>query len=360
MVPGFAQGYKALARAGKVFAGSAGCYSAGKPDEPGGTMRNLFGIALPGLLAFASPTFAQDWPTRPMTMVVPFAAGGPVDTLGRVIAPRLSELLGQQVVIANAPGAGGMTGTNRVKEAAPDGYTFVLGSIGTHTLNPMLAKKPLYDAAADFAPVILIVDVPLVLIARKDLPPNDLREFIAYAKANQKSMQYGSGGTGTSAHISCVLLNLAMGVDVTHVPYRGGGPALVDLIAGRVDYICNIISTAVPAIEAKNVKAIATLTRERASVLPNLATAHEQGLTGFGAYTWNAIFLPRATPRPIVDKLNAAVRETLKAPAVAKRLDELGLTVVAPERQTPEYLRKFVVDEIAKWSAPVKASMPGN
>jgi tripartite-type tricarboxylate transporter receptor subunit TctC len=295
-----------------------------------------------------------------MTMVVPFAAGGPVDTLGRVIAPRLSELLGQQIVIANAPGAGGMTGTNRVKEAAPDGYTFVLGSIGTHTLNPMLAKKPLYDAAADFAPVILLADVPLVLIARNNLPVKDLREFIAHAKANQKSMQYGSGGAGTSSHIACVLLDLAMGTNVTHVPYRGGGPALIDLIAGRVDYICNIISTAVAPIEAKQVKAIATLTRERAGVLPNLATAHEQGLTDFGAYTWNAMFLPRNTPRPIVDKLNAAVRDTLKTPAVAKRLGELGLVIVAPERQTPDYLAKFVVDEIAKWSAPVKASMTGN
>jgi tripartite-type tricarboxylate transporter receptor subunit TctC len=323
-------------------------------------MKPLVWIAFSGLLALSGTAFAQDWPARPVTMVVPFAAGGPVDTLGRVIAPRLSELLGQQVVIANAPGAGGTTGSIRVRDAAPDGYTFVLGSIGTHTLNPLLAKKPLYDAVADFAPVILIVDVSLVLITRRDLPANDLKEFIAYAKANQKTMQYGSGGTGTSAHISCVLLNLAMGVDVTHVPYRGGGPALVDLIAGRVDYICNIISTAVAPIEAKQVKAIATLTRERASVLPNLATAHEQGLTGFGAYTWNAIFLPKNTPKPIVDRLNGALRETLKTPAVAKRLHELGLTVVAPERQTPDYLAKFVVDEIAKWSAPVKASMPGN
>ena len=169
-------------------------------------------------------------------------------------------------------------------------------------------------------------------------------------------MQYGSGGTGTSAHISCVLLNLAMGVDITHVPYRGGGPALVDLTAGRIDYICNIVSTAVPAIEGKTVKAIATLTRERAEVLRDLPTAHEQGLTEFGAYTWNAIFLPKATPRPIVDKLNAAVRETLNTPAVRQRFKDVGLDVVAPERMTPEYLGKFVADEIAKWAVPIKAS----
>ena len=320
--------------------------------------RMLFAAA--ALAVLAGEAGAQDWPTRPMTMVVPFAAGGPVDTLGCILAPRLSEVLGQQVVIENLAGAGGSTGSNRVKEAVPDGYSFVLGSIGTHTLNQLLAKKPPYDAASDFAPVILIVDVPLVLIARKDLPATNLPEFIAYAKQNQARMQYGSGGTGTSAHIACVLLNLAIGVDVTHVPYRGGGPAMVDLIAGRIDYICNIVSTAVPAIEGKTVKPIATLTRARAEVLRDLPTAHEQGLTDFGAYTWNAIFLPKATPRPIVDKLNAAVRETLNTPAVRARLKEAGLDVVAPERMTPEYLGKFVADEIAKWAVPIKASGVAN
>jgi tripartite-type tricarboxylate transporter receptor subunit TctC len=311
---------------------------------------------LAGVAALTGSARAQEWPTRPVTMVVPFAAGGPVDTLGRILGPSLAEALGQSVVIENLSGAGGSTGSNRVKDAAPDGYTFVLGSIGTHTLNQLLSKKPLYDAATNFAPVILIVDVPLVLIARKDLPANGLKEFIAYAKANQARMQYGSGGTGTSSHISCVLLNLAMGVEVTHIPYRGGGPALVDLTAGRIDYICNIVSTAVPAIEAKTVKTIATLTRERAEVLPDLATAHEQGLTDFGAYTWNAIFLPKATPRAIVDKLNAAMRRVMETPAVRQRLKAAGLTVVAPERRTPDYLGRFVAAEIAKWAVPIKAS----
>jgi tripartite-type tricarboxylate transporter receptor subunit TctC len=306
-------------------------------------------------LLVSSAAQAQDWPTRPLTMVVPFAAGGPVDTLGRILAPRLSEVLGQNVVIENVTGAGGSTGSIRVRDAAPDGHTFVLGSIGTHTLNQLLAKKPAYDATTDFAPVMLIVDVPIVLIARKDLPPNNLQEFIAYAKQNQAKMQYGSGGTGTSAHISCVLLNLAMGVEVTHVPYRGGGPAMVDLNAGRIDYICNIVSTAVQAIENKQVKAVATLTRVRTDALPDLPTAHEQGLTDFGAYTWNAIFLPKDTPPAIVARLNAAMRETVKTPATRKRLHDAGLMVVAPERQTPDYLAGFVRDEIKKWGPAVKA-----
>jgi tripartite-type tricarboxylate transporter receptor subunit TctC len=318
-------------------------------------LRKIIGAVLASMLGGAAA--AQDaWPTRPLTMIVPFAAGGPVDTLGRVLSPRLSEILGQQVVIENIGAAGGMTGTNKVKDAAPDGYTFVLGSIGTHTVNQLIAKKPLYDAATDFAPVILIVDVPLVLIARPDMPANNLKEFVAYAKANQAKMQYGSGGTGTSAHISCVLLNLAIGVDITHVPYRGGGPALVDLLGSRTDYICNIVSTAVGPIEAKQVKAIATLSRERTAALPDLPTAHEQGLTDFGAYTWNAIFLPKNTPRALVDKLNAAVSKTIDTPAVRERFATLGLDVVAPPRRTPEYLGRFVADEIAKWGPAVKAS----
>src|SRR4051794_36050550 len=199
--------------------------------------------ALIGLLMGVTSAPAQDvWPSRPLTMVVPFAAGGPVDVLGRILAQSLGEVVGRQVVIENVTGAGGMSGSLKVSQAAGDGYTFVLGSIGTHALNQTLYKRPLYNAATDFAPVALIADVPLVLITRKDLPASDLGQFIRHAKAQQSSMQYGSGGSGTSSHIGCILLNQAIGVEVTHIPYRGGGPALVDLIAGRVDYMCNILS----------------------------------------------------------------------------------------------------------------------
>jgi tripartite-type tricarboxylate transporter receptor subunit TctC len=307
-------------------------------------------------LACASHAAAQEWPTRPVTMVVPFAAGGPVDVLGRILAQHLSEVIGQQVVVENVTGAGGMTGSHRVAQAAPDGHQLVLGSIGTHALNQTLYKKPLYNAAADFAPVALIADVPLVLITRKDLPADDLKAFIAYAKANQAKMQYGSGGAGTSAHIGCVMLNGAIGVDITHVPYRGGGPAMVDLTAGRIDYVCNIISTAVTAVQANTVKAMATLSRARSPVLPNLPTAHEQGLTDFDAYTWNAVFLPKGTPAAIVDKVNAALVAVMERPAARERLAGLGLSVVAPERRSPAYLAGFVRSEIEKWAGPIKAS----
>jgi tripartite-type tricarboxylate transporter receptor subunit TctC len=313
--------------------------------------------ALAGMLGLTAPAHAQDtWPNRPLTMVVPFAAGGPVDVLGRILGQALGEAVGRQVVIENVTGAGGMSGSLRVAQGNPDGHLLLLGSMGTHAVNQTLYKRPLYHAAADFAPVALIADAPLVLITRKDFPASDLRQFIDHAKAHQSSMQYASAGAGTSTHIGCVLLNQVIGVDVTHVPYRGGGPAQVDLIGGRIDYMCNIISTAVPPIEARQVKAIATLSRERSPVLPDLATAHEQGLKDFEAYTWNAVFLPKGTSADLVGKLNAALVKVMDNKAVRQKLDTLGLYVVAPERRTPAYLATFVAAEIEKWAAPIKAS----
>jgi len=203
---------------------------------------------------------------------------------------------------------------------------------------------------------VLVADAPLVLTVRKDLPVADIKEFAAYAKANHARIQFGSGGTGTSSHIGCVLLGQTVGADVTHIPYRGGGPALLDLIAGRLDYICNIISTALPAIEAGQVKGIATLSRTRAPLLPNLPTAHEQGLADFEAYTWNAVFMPKATPADLVGKLNSALVKVMDNPAFRERLAALGLYVVAPERRTPAYLGKFVASEIDKWAGPITAS----
>jgi tripartite-type tricarboxylate transporter receptor subunit TctC len=260
------------------------------------------------------------------------------------------------VTVENITGAGGMTGSQRVMQAAPDGYTFVLGSIGTHALNQTLYKHPLYNAATDFTPVALIADVPLVLIARKNLPANDLPQFITYVKANQSQMQFASAGPGTSSHIGCVLLNQVMGVDVTHVPYRGGGPALIDLIGGRIDYMCNVLSTAVQPIHEGQVKAIAMLSTERSPVLPELKTAHEQGLANFEAYTWNAVFLPKGTPPAIVGKLHDAIVTVMNNPAFSQRLDALGLAVVAPNRRSADYLGKFVASEIDKWAGPIRAS----
>ncbi|HEX4556098.1 MAG TPA: tripartite tricarboxylate transporter substrate-binding protein [Xanthobacteraceae bacterium] len=291
-----------------------------------------------------------------MTMVVPFAAGSSSDIVGRVVASRLSEVLGQQVIIENIGGAGGMTGANRVAKAEPDGYQFVLGTGGTHATNQTLYKKPLYNAATDFAPVALVVEQKIVLVSRKNLQVDNLKEFAAYAKANQDKMQYGSPGTGSAPHLACALLNAALGINITHVPYRGAPPAIQDLIAGRIDYACLSGTAAIPQIESQTVKALAILTKDRSPSFPSLSSAHEQGLPDFHASTWYAIFLPRSTPASIVRKLHGAVMATMNTPAVQERLKEIGTDLVAPERRSPEYLAKFVVSEIDRWAAAIKTA----
>jgi tripartite-type tricarboxylate transporter receptor subunit TctC len=316
------------------------------------------GIAVALILCALNPAFvaAQDWPSRPVTMIVPLAPGSGIDVLGRILATRLSELLGQQVIVENVSGAGGMTGASRVARAPPDGYQFLLGGTGTHAQIQTLYKHPLYNAVTDFAPVALVAEQPIVLIARKETPADDLQQFIAYAKASQARMQYGSAGAGSAAHLACVLFNAAIGVNVTHVPYRGGGPAMQDLIAGRIDYQCPLIAIAIQQIESRNVKAIAILSRNRSPSLPNLASAHEQGLTDFDASNWSGFFLPRNTPTAIIQKLRDATIATINTQAVQARLKEIGVDLVAPERTSPAYLEKFVEREIEKWAAPIRAS----
>ena len=297
---------------------------------------------------------AEDWPTRPITMVNPFAAGGPNDVLARLFAQRMGEILGQSVIIENIGGAGGMNGADRVAKAAPDGYTFLLGTVGTQAQNQSLFKKPAYNSVTDFVPVALMVEAPLVLVARKDLPVKGMKEFVAYAKANKDKMQFASAGTGSAIHLGCALMNMVTGLDIVHVPYRGANPAMQDLMGGRVDYLCDIITTAKPQIDAGTVKPIAILTKERSTVLPNVPTAIEQGFE-VEAYTWNAFFLPKGTPEAIVQKLNHATVEAMKTPAVREKLESAGLRFVSDDRTTPEYLAKFVQSEIAKWAAPIKA-----
>jgi tripartite-type tricarboxylate transporter receptor subunit TctC len=318
-------------------------------------LKKVSGAAFGALLTLTGAAVAQNFPNHPMVMLIPFAAGGPQDTLGRILGQRMSEILGQQVIIENVGGAGGMTGSVRVAQATPDGYTFVLGSVGTHAQNQTLYKHPLYDAATDFTPVALVAETPIALITRKDLPPNNLKEFVAYAKANQAKMQYGSAGAGSATHLACVVLDFAIGVNITHVPYRGTGPAMQDLAGGRIDYLCDIIATAKPQIDASAVKGLAILTKERAAVLPNLPTAMEQG-TDVQAYTWSAIFLPKGAPDAVVQKLNAAIVQAMKSPMVIERMASLGAVLVADDRATPQYLGQFVKSEIAKWAVPIKAS----
>jgi tripartite-type tricarboxylate transporter receptor subunit TctC len=299
---------------------------------------------------------AQAYPSRPITMIVPFAAGGTFDVMGRIIAVRMSEILAQQVVIENTTGAGGIVGVNRVVNAAPDGYTILLGTSGTHAYNQTIYKKRRYDAVNDFTPVTLFSEQPMVLEVRKDLPASTIPEFAALLKTNGAKMQFGSAGAGTTTHLACALLNSVIGANVTHVPYRGSAPASNDLIGGQIDYLCGNLGAATPLITGKQVKAIAVLSRARSPLMPDLPSAHEQGLNGLDITTWTAIFLPRGAPRAIVDKLNEVTHATMETPAIKNRMLEIGVTGVASDRRSPEYLAKFVADEIGRWEGPIKSA----
>jgi tripartite-type tricarboxylate transporter receptor subunit TctC len=313
-------------------------------------------IVIAAATLVTSSAIAQSWPTRPVTMVVPFAAGSASDTVGRILAARLSEVLGQQVLVENIGGAGGMTGTARVANASPDGYQFVLGSVDTFAMNQSLYRKLPYQAATDFVPVGLVIEQPILLIARNDLPAKTVPQFISYAKSNQGKMQYGSAGVGSGSHLTCARMNAAMGVDATHIPYRGSAQAMQDLIAGRIDYFCALGAAAMAPLEGGTAKAIAILSRERSPLFPNLASAHEQGLTNFDSYFWSGFFLPKGTSPDITQRLLRATADTLNTPSTQERLRNAGVTVVAADRRAPDYLKKFLVAEIAQWAEIIKAS----
>ena len=288
-------------------------------------------------------------------MVVPYAAGGTFDVIGRIVAARMGELLGQPVIVENTTGAGGIVGVNRVISAKPDGYTILFGTVGTHAYNQSIYKKRRYDAIGDFTPVTLFSEQPMVLEVRKDLPANTFAEFIALLKKDGAKMQFGSAGAGSTTHLACALLNARIGATVTHVPYRGSAPATNDLIGGQIDYVCGNLGAAIALINGKQVKALAMLSKERSPLMPELATAHEQGLPDYEVTTWTAMFLPKGAPREIVDKLVEVTQATMETPVIKTRMHDIGVTGVAKERQSPEYLAKYVIDEIARWEAPIKS-----
>jgi tripartite-type tricarboxylate transporter receptor subunit TctC len=319
-------------------------------------LKLLTAIALTAFAAFAGPASAQDWPNRPVTLVVPWAAGGPVDTVARIIAARASELLGQQLVIENVGGAGGMTGTVRVAKAAPDGYTLLLSGSAVLAQNPAFHKHTPYDPIADFAHVALFSDSARVLIARKDFPPNNFKEFIAYVREHQSTLQYGSSGAGGGAHTCAILLDGAMGTKITHVPYRGAGPAMQDLVGGRLDYMTEQISTATPQIKSGAVKAYATLGNERGPGLEDIPTAKELGMDGLDCGAWGSFSFPKDTPEAIVQRMAKASSDAIDTPAVIERYKAIGVVVAAKDRRSPEYLTQFVKSELKRWAAPIKAS----
>lgn len=319
---------------------------------------NLIGataVALAGMGALAEAQ-TPDWPTRPVTLIVPFTAGGGIDANARLQAMVLGEILGQSVVVENVGAASGTVGSARVAKAAPDGYTLLIGNSGTHAYSQSLFKKIPYSAVEDFAPVGLVSESPRILIVRKDFPADNLGQFIAYVKANQTQLRFGSAGIGSGTHLPCALLNLALGADVTHVPYRGAGGAMQDLIGGRIDYMCDTIQTGAAQVKGGSVKPIAVMATKRAPNLPDVPTTAEQGLAGVEATVWNGFFFPRGTPQPIVQKMNRALQEMLERPDIRTKMEALGLEIVPPEQRTPEYLARMLPQEIERWAKVIKSA----
>ena len=318
--------------------------------------RQRLAAAIAATIAMLPPCAgAQSFPTRPLTMVVPYSAGGTFDVLGRIMAVRMGEILGQAVIVENTTGAGGIVGVTRVINAKSDGYTFLLGTVGTHAYNQTIYKTRRYDAINDFAPVALFSEQPMVLQVRKDLPANNLAEFLELLTSNGARMQYGSAGAGSTTHLACSLLNARVGAEVTHVPYRGSAPATNDLIGGRIDYLCGNLSVAIGLISTRQVKALALLSKERSPLMPDLPTAHESGLAGYDVTTWAAFFLPKGAAKEIVAKLNEATHAAMDTPSIKARMTEIGVAGIAPDRRSPEYLAKYVAEEIARWEGPIKS-----
>jgi tripartite-type tricarboxylate transporter receptor subunit TctC len=311
-------------------------------------------LALAAALAAASPARAA-YPDRPITMIVPFAAGGPTDVVARIMAEHMGRTLGQQIVVENVAGAGGTTGTVRAAQAAPDGYTLEMGHMGTHGAAPAVYPELKYDPVKDFSPIGLAAGTPIVIVARKDFPAADLKAFVAYVKANSEKLNEAHAGVGSVSFTTCSFLNSLLGAKPTRVAYRGTGPALNDLVAGQVDYMCDQIVNLVPQIQAKTIKAYAVALPERSPALPDVPTTKEAGLPEFQVSAWNAIFAPKGTPPEIVKKLSDALQKALADPGTRKRLLDLGADLSNKAATTPEGLRKLVESEVARWNKVLKS-----
>ena len=300
------------------------------------------------------PAAAQEWPARALTLVVPFAAGGGTDVMARIVGRRMSEIMGQQVVVENVSGAGGMVGSARVARAAPDGYTLVFGS-RSDAINMTLYKHPTYSLQNDLTPVALVADQPTILVARRDLPADGLKDFIAYVKRNASTIKLGSAGIGATGYVDCAIFNGMIGVSIQAIPYRGSGPAIQDLIGRQFDYFCSISGSAASAIQGDLIKGIAAFRRERLPSLPNVPTAYEQGMD-FSASTWFGFLVPKGTPAAVVKKLHDVTVTAVETPWVQEQLAANGTYVFPPEQRTTEYFQSIIIPEIEKNGAPLKAA----
>ena len=310
-------------------------------------------LLLVAAFAVGSIAYAQNYPTNTVTIVVPFSAGGPTDTVGRLVAQAMTKELKQQVIVENVDGAGGTVGAGRVARAAPDGYTVLLHHIGQSTA-PTLYRKLPYNPTTDFEPIGLVTDVPMTIVAKKDLPPKDIKELIEYLKANKDKVTYANAGVGAASHLCGMLLMSALNVEFTTVPYKGTGPAMRDLLGGQVDLLCDQTTNTTSQIKGDKIKGYAVTTKTRVASLPNLPTLHESGLANFEVVVWHGMYAPKGTPKPIVDRLSKALQVALKDDNVKQRLGELGTEPVAQDRATPDALRKQLTSEIEKWAPVIK------
>jgi tripartite-type tricarboxylate transporter receptor subunit TctC len=310
--------------------------------------------ALAGVIATEAQ--AQTYPTRPITMIVPFAAGGPTDVIARIVGEHMSRTLGQQIVVENVAGAGGTTGITRGAQSTPDGYTIMMGHMGTHGAAPALYPNLKYDPAKDFAPIGVAAGTPIVIVAKKDFPANDLKGFLAYLKANGDKVNMAHAGVGSVSHSTGIFFNSVVKVKPTMVAYRGTGPALNDLMGNTVDFMTDQIVNVAPQIQGNNIKAFAIATPERSPVLPNVPTTKEAGLDGYEVSAWNAVFAPKGTPPDVVKKLSDALMKSLDDENTKKRLLDLGGVLPTAAERTPDGLQKLVESEVARWTPVLKAA----
>lgn len=312
-------------------------------------MKKLSGILAGALLVLATPVWAQNYPSRVITLISPFPAGGPSDTAARLIVGPMSKVLGQQIVVENQTGAGGVIGTNHAAKAAPDGYTLMVSGSGTHAAAEHLHKELPYRSS-DFEQIGLINTSPMILVARKGVPADTLKDFVAYLKANEKKVTEADAGVGSISNLACSVFHMLADVKPTVASYRGTPQATMDLVAGNVDFGCNQIVNIAQHVKSGTLKAYAVTSDKRSPMLPDVPTTAEAGMPDFNLLVWFGLSAPKNTPRPILDKLNKALSVALNDPDVVKRFADLGYDVVPPEKRSAEYFDKFYKDEVALWS----------
>ena len=321
------------------------------------SLTRRFLIAGTALALGVAGALAQGYPNKPITMIVPFAAGGPTDVIARIVGEHMSKTLGQTIVVENVAGAGGTTGITRAARAAADGYTIMMGHMGTHGAAPGLYPKLAYDPQADFTPIGLAAGTPIVIVTRKDLAVKDLKDFVAHVKANEKTINQGHAGSGSVSNITCILLNEMMKVDPAAIPYQGTGPALIDLVSGKIDYMCDQIVSVSGQVRGNGVRGLAIATPTRSPSLPDVPTTVEAGLPEFQVSAWNAIFAPKGLPADMAKKLNDALVAAVTDAATKKKLEDLGGVVPDAKGASPEALAALVKSENERWVPLLKAKV---